>query len=509
MSRTKNASRNIIWGFLNKIITIGMPFVVRTALIYTLGVQYVGLGSLFTSVLQVLSFAELGIGSALVFRMYKPIAENDEKTVCALLNFYKKTYRIIGLIILVIGLMIMPFIKLLIADEIPHEINIYFLFGIYLVNNLIGYFLFAYKQSLLTASQRVDLISKIGMGLQFIMGLTQILALVIFRSYYLFVLIIPIITVMNNVCVGFITDKIFPQYKCGGQVEEQDLKKIKKLVSGMMFQKVGGIVLTSVDTLVISAFLGLKVLGVYQNYYLIITSLFGFLSVILQSLIASVGNSVATEAAEKNYRDFKLFNFIYVWIVSFCSICLLCLYQPFMKLWVGEDNMLLNYMVLLYAIYFFTHKWCDMLYVYQEACGIWWENRFVPLTAAVVNLGLNILLVQIVGLPGILVSTIVAVVFIYDVGYAKVLFSTYFSSVNKAQMSYWKRQVGYLVTTVVAAVITYTICVNLPVDKSILKLISNAVVCIFVPNSFFFLVYAKTTEYKDAIRLLGRIRKKV
>ena len=290
MNRTENASRNIIWGILNKIISLGLPFIIRTIMIYTMGMQYVGLGSLFTSVLQVLSFAELGVGSALVFSMYKPIADGNDDKVCALLNFYRKIYRVIGCVILALGLVMLPFLKYLIAGDLPKGINLQVLFIMYLLNNVLGYFLFAYKQSLFTASQRTDMISKIGMGLQLISSIAQILSLVLLHSYYAYVAVVPVITCLNNVCIGILTDKYYPQYRCKGKIEKEELHSIEKKVGGMVLQKIGGIVLTSVDTIVISAFLGLTSLALYQNYYYIITALFGFLTVIMQSIIAGVGN---------------------------------------------------------------------------------------------------------------------------------------------------------------------------------------------------------------------------
>lgn len=266
MNRTENASRNIVWGILNKAITLGVPFITRTVMIYTMGMRYVGLGSLFMSILQVLSFAELGIGSALVFSMYKPIAEKDDAKVCALLNFYKKTYRVIGTVILVLGLLIMPFLKYFIASDLPEGINLQVLFSIYLLNNILGYFLFAYKQSLFTASQRTDMISKIGMGLQLVSGIAQILILILSQNYYLYVSVIPIITCLNNLCVGILTDRYYPQYRCKGTIKKEELRSIEKKVGGMVFQKIGGIVLSSVDTIVISAFLGLT--AFYYGLYL-------------------------------------------------------------------------------------------------------------------------------------------------------------------------------------------------------------------------------------------------
>ena len=216
MSRVKNASRNIVWGVLNKIVVLLLPFITRTVMIYTLGMEYVGLSSLFTSILQVLSFAELGIGSALVFSMYEPMAENDDKKICALLNLYKKTYRIIGVIILVAGLAILPFLNYFVNGSVPNNINLQILFVIYLLNNLVGYFLFAYKQALFTAAQRVDVISKVGMILQLFLSTFQVVILILFKNYYMYSIAIPIVTVVNNIIICVVSDRTFPQYKCYG-----------------------------------------------------------------------------------------------------------------------------------------------------------------------------------------------------------------------------------------------------------------------------------------------------
>ena len=509
MSRTENASRNIVWGVLSNVISLGLPFITRTVMIYTMGMRYVGLGSLFSSILQVLSFAELGIGGAIVFSMYKPIAEEDNDKVCALLNFYKKTYRIIGCAILAVGLTMMPFLKYLIAGDLPDGINLQVLFFIYLLNNVLGYFLFAYKQSLFTASQRTDMISKIGMVLQLFSGILQILALSLLHNYYAYAAVIPAITCLNNICIGILTDKYYPQYKCKGKIEKQELHSIEKNIGGMVFQKIGGIVLTSVDTIVISAFLGLTSLALYQNYYYIITALFGFLAVIMQSIIAGVGNSVASETLEKNYTDFKKFNFIYIWIVSWCTTCLLCLYQPFMQIWVGKDNMFGMEMVVLFALYFFVHKWCDMLYVYQEACGIWWETKFVPFIAAIVNLIINIILVKTIGLPGILISTIVSVIFVYDTGYAKVLFKTYFVSVDKGLKLYWCRQIRYILTASVACAITVMACSMFTIESALLKLVLNVVICVIIPNTIFIIAWMRLPEFDYAKSMLVKITRKL
>ena len=158
----KKIQKSILWLVLYlKIYQILLPFLFRTVIVYTLGVNYLGLNSLFTSVLQVLNLAELGVGSAMIFSMYKPIAEDDEKKICALMNLYRKYYNIIGLVILIIGILLTPFIPKLINGEVPKEINIYILYIMNLIATVLSYWLLAYRNSVLQAHQRLDVSSKI------------------------------------------------------------------------------------------------------------------------------------------------------------------------------------------------------------------------------------------------------------------------------------------------------------------------------------------------------------
>ena len=496
-SRTKNSIRNIVYGVFSKIVTIILPFVARTIIIQILGTQYLGLNSLFTSILQVLNLAELGFGNALVYSMYKPIAEKRNEKVCQLLNYYKKCYRIIGIIVLIFGLLIMPFLDKLISGEHPENINIYYIYIIYLINTVLSYFLFAYKSSLLTANQRNDITSKISLMLVILQNVLQILLLIVFENYYYYIVVIPFITILNNLIISKIVDKKYPQYKAKGKLEENENKEIQKNVKGMIFQKIGSVVLSNVDNIVISAFLGLTILGIYNNYYYIITSLFGILSVVMNSLKASIGNSVVLETKEKNYKDFIKFIFLYVWIISWMSICLLVLMQDFIQLWLGQEYLLEYYIVILFGIYFFVHKWCDMLYVYQEAKGLWWENRFVPISAAIVNLIINLILVKIIGLAGILISTIVSVLFIYDFGYAKILFINYFNIKGEFK-KYILKQIKYLITTIIVGIVTYGICLILN-KSTLLYFILKICIATIVPNVLFFIIYKNTNEFKELV----------
>lgn len=498
-NRTQNTTRSIAWGVIAKIVGIIMPFLVRTVMIYTMGMIYTGLSSLFTSILQVLSLAELGVGSALVFSMYEPMANADDDKVCALLNFYRKAYRIIGLIILVIGLALMPFLNYLVAGEVPSDVNLYILYGIHLLNNALGYFLFAYKQSLLQASQRVDLINKIDTVLKIVLNTIQIIVLLLFHNYYAYAIIVPAITILNNIWTAYITDKYYPQYKCNGNLNKEELDSIKKKVGGMIFQKVGSVVLMSVDTIVISSFLGLRQLALYQNYYFIFQALNSFFGVIFSALIPSVGNSLITSSKDKIYRNFKKFNFMYAGIATWCAACLICLYQPFMEVWVGKENMLDMGMVVLFTLYFFIFKWCDMLQIYQDASGLWWDARFIPLLGALLNLVVNIILVQIISLAGIVISTIISIFLVFDIGYSVVIFKRYFSDIPHSLAKFWLGQFYYFFCMFIASLAMYFITNHfVTFDSAILRLIIDALLCVIVPTGILLFMWHKLPEYIDA-----------
>lgn len=493
MSRKKNAVRNIIWGIINKGIATLLPFLTRTVLLYQLGTEYVGLNSLFISILGLLSLSELGIGTALIFSMYEPLATGNTKKVCALMQLYKRCYRVIGTIVLGIGLLILPFLKYMIADGYPASINLYVLYSVYLCNTILTYWLFAYKKSLLIACQRVDIQTNINTVILMLQNLIQFAVLLVFENYYLYVIVMPFCTILENLIVSFYTKKMYPQFHPKGAIKLNELLRIKRKIIGLLYQRIGNVVLSSVDSIVISTFLGLNILGKYNNYYYIVNALFGFLAIAQTSLKPIVGNSIVLETPEKNYKDFKKMNFLYLWILTWATTTLLCMYQPFMKLWIGDELMLPISIMILMVIYFFIYKWGDMLFVYQEAAGIWWETRYVPILAALVNLIGIILMVKGIGLAGIPLSTIISIFFIYDIGYAKILFQNYFGSRNLKR--FLRTQALSLLVAFISCSITFFIVQQIHIE-GISQLIIASIICLIIPNMLLWIVYHKTEEYQ-------------
>ena len=505
IDRTKNALRNIVWGMIEKISILIFPFITRTILIKTLGAEYLGISSLFTSILQVLSISELGFGSAIVFSMYKPIAENDTNLVSALLNTYRKIYYVIGSIILIAGIVVVPFLPKLIKGELPLGINLYVLYFIYLANTVISYYLFAYKQALFSAYQRNDLISKRASLVSICSSIVQICLLIFFKNYYVYVLVFPLATIATNILNAVLADKMFPDIHCRGHISTDQKKDIKKRIIGLISFKIYSVIFTSVDTIVISAFIGLTPLAIYNNYYYIQSSIVGFLVILTSSITAGVGNKMVTNSKEDNYLDFKRFHYINGWIVSWCAVCLLCLYQPFMKIWVGDELLFSSSTMVLMVLYFFLPRITTLTFTYREAAGLWWEDRFRPIVATVVNLVINIFLVRVIGINGVLISTLMCTIFINVPWGTVILFKNYF---KKSPAEYFKQTIFYILITVLAGSVTYGTCSIIPLE-GIFGLLSCAVTCCIIPNIIFWMFYHKMKEYDYSKELVVQMVQKL
>lgn len=505
IDRTGNATRNIIWGIIEKIAAVILPFITRTVMIKVLGAEYLGLNSLFTSILQVLSISELGIGTAIVFSMYKPIAEDDTELLCGLLNVYRKIYYVIGTIILVCGILLIPFLPRLISGDQPADVNLYVLYGMYLANTVISYYLFAYKQVLFSAYQRNDLISKRTALIAIMSNVLQISLLTLTHNYYAYVVIIPLATIATNILNAILANKLFPGLKCAGTILQGMKEDIKKRIIGLVSFKVYNVVFTSVDTIVISAFLGLTPLAIYNNYYYVQNALVGFLTIITASITAGVGNKMVTNSVDDNYKDFMNFTFANGWICSWCAVCMFCLYQHFMLCWVGEELVFPFWTMVLMVLYFLLPRITTMTYAYREAAGLWWEDRFRPLVATAVNLIVNICLVKIIGMNGVIISTLVCTIFINVPWGSIILFKNYF---KKSPMSYFMRIIFYLFVTGVAGVFTMFICNMLP-GLGWFWLFGKAFVCIAVPNIVFLFIYRNIPEFDYSVHLAKRMVRKI
>lgn len=412
IKRKQNAKQNIIFGVIYKVYQIVVPFLMRTLMIYQMGMEYTGLNNLFTSIFQVLNLAELGIGAALTYSMYRPIAEDDQDKICALLKLYKKCFFVIGCVVMGIGLLCVPFLRYLVSGSIPDNLNMTVLYLMYLVNTVLSYWLFSYKKSLLYAHQRNDVVSKVMLLTSTLQFVLQAYVLFELKNYYLYILSSIIAQILQNIICAIITKQMYPKIVPQGTLDPVELKDIKKRVQGLITNKIGGTILRSGDSIVISAFLGLSVLAIYQNYYFILTSIISMFSIIFESCVAGIGNSLVVENETKNYNDFKTVTYITGWMICISCACFTSLYQPFITLWVGEQYLMEFSLVVCLVIYFFLYEFDQLISMYKDAAGIWYSDRYRTIVSAFANLFLNIVSVQFIGLYGVLLSTIVSLLLI-------------------------------------------------------------------------------------------------
>lgn len=499
IERTKNATRNIIFGVLLKIYQIAMPFFIRTAMIYYMGVEYLGLDSLFTSILQVLNMAELGVSSAMVYGMYKPIAEDDENTICALLKLYRTYYRIIGLVIGVVGACLTPIIPILIKSNLPNGLNIYVLYWMNLITTVFSYWLLAYKMALFQAHQRIDVVSKISIITYSIRYFLQLFIIIVVKNYYLYLIAMLMTQILTNIFTAIQATKIYPNYKPKGYLEKENIKIINQRIKDLFTSKLGSVIVNSADTIVISTFLGLTVLAVYQNYYYILTSIIGLVTIIFNACTAGIGNSMIIETKEKNFNDLKKFTFLIVWIAGFCTCCFLCLYQPFMEIWVGKRYMLSQSAVICFCIYYFVYEVNQLLNTYKDAAGIWHEDRYRPLVTAISNLIMNIILVQFCDIFGVLLSTVLSTLCIGMPWLLHNLFTVLFDY-NQLK-EYLNKILKYTIIVILSCLLSYIIC-NMMVLGKWMTLIVRSVICILIPNLIYYVAYKNMKEFDECFHVV-------
>lgn len=504
IERTKNATRNIIYGMLLKVYQIIAMFILRTIMIYYMGVEYLGLDSLFTSLLQLLNLAELGVGSAMVFSMYKPIADDDTAQICALMSLYRLYYRVIGGIIAIVGTILTPFIPYLIKSDLPVGLNVYILYLLNLAATVLTYWLFSYKNSVFSAHQRVDITSKVTLITNTTRYVLQVVIIVFIKDYYLYVISTLFTQALNNIITAIVASILYPNYKPKGNLDKKDIKTINNRICDLFTSKLGSVIVNSADTVVISAFLGLTALAIYQNYYYILTAVIGIVDVVFGACTAGIGNSVIVESKKKNFNDLTKFTFMIAWLAGFCTCCLLCLLQPFMEIWVGKDLMLEFPAIVCFGVYYFTYEINRLLNTYKDAAGIWHEDRFRPLVTALANLIMNLITVQSWGIYGVILSTVLSTLF---VGMPWLLHNLFTVLFDKSQVCGYLKHLGrYVAIVLVSCVCCCVVCsfVNLSEWGT---LIVSAVICCIIPNIIYLAAYYKTMEFRGCLQLVDNVTK--
>jgi len=496
MSRIKNTRRIILSGIVNRVLNLIFPFINRTVIIWLLGAEFTGLNGVFASILQVLSLTEFGFNMTVSYSLYKPLAENNIEEINKIMTMLRKVYLLVGSTIITVGLIIMPFIKSLIKGDYPDSINIYVLFLLYLINSGISYFLFAYKGVLLVADQRQDLTTKINTTVCVLVNAMQFVILLIFRNFYFYVSITIIGSIISNLLINRVANKRYPYLKTlSGKIEIPS--EMKKQIGGLMINRLSNVSRNTLDNLVISSTLGLVAVAKYGNYFTVYFAVFGLINIISNSMGASVGNSIVLKSEHDNFENLLDFSLLYSWIAGWCATAMACLYQPFMKLWVGEELMLPTGDMLLFVLYFYLINMNHMRNEYILGNAIWWRLKGAYLAETIGNLALNIILGKLWGITGIIIATNITIFFCNYLMCNSVLFKTYFK--HESIKVFYKQQFYYLAVAIAITGSTYLFCNNLE------SIIIRVLICIFVPNVFFIVLLYPCSRWKSSMKLIKRI----
>ena len=408
--RTENTLKSSAVGTTTNILSMLFAFVYRTAFIKILSADYLGLSGLFSNVLSIISLAELGISSAIVFRLYKPLSEGDAESVGRLMNYFKSAYRIMGITVLFLGMLFYPFVDHLVKDpgEVPADISLRLVYLFYLAQTISTYF-FAYKQTLLVADQRQYAAS----FCNFLLGIAQyslsLILLLAFRKYLVTLIANTVVNLVGNYLISIWVTKKYPDVF---RVREKPEPAIRKEIIGetkaLLYHKVGTTVLIATDNIVITRWVSLASTGLYANYSLILASLGGILQQMIGSARASIGNAYVELNEKENYIVFKRLLFLNLWVVSGATACLYLLFNEFISAWIGNNMTFGNMTVICFCIQFWLGQIRCIQGAYIESCGLYTKDRIRPFIEAAINLSVSILLAIRIGVTGVILGTIIS-----------------------------------------------------------------------------------------------------
>lgn len=504
LKRTSNSIRNIAIGFVNRVITQIGPFLLRTLVIYKLGNEFAGLSSLFSSILQVLNLTELGLGTAIVYNMYAPIAEDDHVRIRALMNFYRKAYLAIGTLIGVVGVALLPMLPYLVHDgKVPDGIHLQTIYLIYLAGTVSSYFFGSYKRSLLLAYQRTDMDELIVMLVQIVVYIVRAAVLLTIQNYYLYILIIPIGSIVQNCIYATFVDRRYPYLRPAGKLSRLDILQLYKKVAGLFVHKLGSTISNGLDNIVISMFLGLEILGKSGNYLLIINAVLTILNIVYSSVVAGIGNLLELEDNQKAQGVFFKLSFLNLWLQSVCSACLLCLFQPFVSLWAGTKSLFPTETMLILVVYFYTFVQRKVVLTFKDAAGLWERDWLKPLVGSAANFIMNILLVQYCGINGVYLSTILSYWLIEIPWETRVLFKC---QLHISTSCYFKTQMSYAVLCLIVSTACYGL-VSLITLGGVAGLFLKGILCIVTSNVILIAIFWKNNHFRYYKNLFTRILK--
>lgn len=505
-SRTKNSIINSIYASGSQIITILLSFVVRTVFIKTLSMEYLGVNGLFSNIITMLSLADLGIGISIPYTLYKPLAEDNKSKIKSLMNLYSKIYTIIGIIVFVVGIALMPVLKY-ILKEIPDIKDLNFIYFLFVINSACSYF-FIYKKLLLDSDQKGYMANKIIMNVTIVKSVVEIIILYITKNYIIYLLFSILTTIVQNIIISMKCNKTYPyiKEKTIEKVTKEDILSLRKNTFALIIYRIGTIAMNGTDSIIISSFVGINMVGIYSNYLLIVNAITNVISQIFNAITSSIGNLVVTKDNIKGEDVFYKLLFLDFWLYTICGICIIILINPFIKLWAGETYLLSNIVAFAIGLNLYIYGMQNVVSSYRNAYGLFVQGKYRPIIMVIVNVILSIVLVKYIGILGVIIATIISRLFVTGIYDPIVVFKYGFNaSVKKYFIMYAK----YIIAFILIAIIGLIVVSYISIDNYI-TWVAIAIIIGIIVNLILILLFYKNDNlkfYKEKIK--GIINSKI
>lgn len=504
-SRTEYSLINMFTGFVGYGLNTVIGFLCRIIFVRTLSAEYLGVSGVFTNILSVLSLAELGISSAIIYALYKPIAEENHKKIAAIMRFYQKAYAVIGTFVGIVGLVLMPFLNYIIKEPLAIKESIYLLYGLYLLNTVTSYF-FSYRASLLTAMQRQYIVSGYSYIVTIIQSVLQTIFLLITREYIWYLIIQIAGSIGYNIWVSQKASRDYP-YILDKEVEPLSKAETKSLfinIKALAINKISGVLVNSTDNIAISFFSGISSVGYTSNYTLLSSTVGAFIGQVFNALPGSVGNLNATADDEGRYSFFKVLNLANFWLFGWGAIGIVLCSSDLVKLFFGAEYVLPIRIPLIIAINSFTIGMLQACYTYKSTLGLFRYGQYLLFLTGIINLVLDIILGRIWGIFGIYIATLIARA-CTNLWYEP--YAVYRYGLKKSPILYFKRYCTYIIVLLIGGGLSWLVC-NMCSFSTIGNVAIKLVTCTVIPNTVFVIAFRKTNEFKYMRRSVKSIIKK-
>lgn len=491
--RTRKAFMNIMAGGLGTLLVGILQFIGRMVFIRFLSDEYLGISSLFTNILSILSLAELGIGNAICFGLYKPLAEGDRDKIKSLMHFFRKAYGIIGFVVLGIGLLLLPFLPWLMTGT-TDLVDVRLIYVLYVLQSAASYWFWAYKSILLQADQKLYVVKACHVAANLIVTALQIVSLCVFGDFLIYSVIGLMANVLMNLLVAGIVDRHYPylREKDRRSLKKEEKKEIFKDVFGMSLFKMNTTVVNSTDNIVISAFINVRTVALYGNYQTVISGISQVAMQLFGGVTASVGNLFAEGEEKRSEFIFRCLQLLCYWLYGFVGIGIFVLINPVIRLCFGAQRVFGAQLVLLQVIYFVINGFQRTSFIYRDACGLFWKGKARPAATAILNIAISVVLVRYIGLAGVILGTIIS----------WLLTTWWYDPVmiyrNVFHMPVWSYFGGYLkamLLTVGLGALTVWISELLPFG-GMAAFAVRLLLVLCIPNLGYLAVYGRSEEYR-------------